>query len=135
MPAAALQRQPRRHMARPTYTRAFFMDVIMLNLRLFDKIDPNKLTLDSHFHKDLGLDSLDHVEIIMAVEDEYSFEIPDSDAQKLLTPRAIVNYLCDKYEIYENIHNWDKDGPTKPKVEECAPEDPWEKSGKKGAAH
>ncbi|KAL5018932.1 hypothetical protein ScPMuIL_004654 [Solemya velum] len=50
---------------------------ILLVLRLYDKIDPEKLTLDSHFMNDLGLDSLDQVEIIMAMEDEFGFEIPD----------------------------------------------------------
>ena len=37
----------------------------------YDKIDPEKLSVNSHFMKDLGLDSLDQVEIIMAMEDEF----------------------------------------------------------------
>ena len=49
-----------------------------------------QLSLDSHFMKDLGLDSLDHVEVIMAMEDEFGFEIPDDNAEKLLTPKQIV---------------------------------------------
>ena len=49
-----------------------------------------QLTLESHFINDLGLDSLDHVEIIMAMEDEFGFEIPDDHAEKLLTPAKIV---------------------------------------------
>jgi NADH dehydrogenase (ubiquinone) 1 alpha/beta subcomplex 1 len=40
-------------------------------LKLYDKIDPEKLSVNSHFMKDLGLDSLDQVEIIMAMEDEF----------------------------------------------------------------
>ena len=43
--------------------------------KAFDKITADKLTLDSHFINDLGLDSLDHVEVIMAVEDEFGFEV------------------------------------------------------------
>ena len=43
--------------------------------KAFDKISADKLTLDSHFINDLGLDSLDHVEVIMAVEDEFGFEV------------------------------------------------------------
>ena len=41
---------------------------VMLVLNLFDKIDNAKLTLDSHFINDLGLDSLDHVEIMLMIE-------------------------------------------------------------------
>jgi NADH dehydrogenase (ubiquinone) 1 alpha/beta subcomplex 1, acyl-carrier protein len=77
-----------------------------------------QLTLDTHFLNDLGLDSLDHVEIIMAMEDEFGnylnnslseksqifvvgFEIPDGDAEKLLRPADIVRYVADKEDIYE----------------------------------
>ncbi|XP_011689716.1 PREDICTED: acyl carrier protein, mitochondrial isoform X2 [Wasmannia auropunctata] len=60
-----------------------------------------KLSLESHFMDDLGLDSLDHVEIIMAMEDEFGFEIPDMDAERLLKPKDIVRYVADKEDIYE----------------------------------
>lgn len=60
-----------------------------------------QLSLDSHFINDLGLDSLDHVEVIMAMEDEFGFEIPDMDAEKLLRPRDVVQYVADKEDIYE----------------------------------
>ena len=55
----------------------------MLVLNLFDKIDNEKLTPESHFIKDLGLDSLDHVEIIIAMEDEFGFQIPDDHGEIL----------------------------------------------------
>ncbi|XP_052071695.1 acyl carrier protein, mitochondrial-like isoform X2 [Mytilus californianus] len=74
---------------------------VMLVLRLYDKINPEKLTEDSHFMNDMGLDSLDQVEIIMAMEDEFSFEIPDSDADRLMRPRDIVQYICDKEDVIE----------------------------------
>merc|ERR1712241_969140 len=67
--------------------------------KAFDKITADKLTLESHFINDLGLDSLDHVEVIMAVEDEFGFEVPDEHAEKLLTPALIVEYVSD----HENI--------------------------------
>ncbi|XP_071645697.1 acyl carrier protein, mitochondrial isoform X2 [Temnothorax longispinosus] len=60
-----------------------------------------KLSLESHFMDDLGLDSLDHVEIIMAMEDEFGFEIPDMDAERLLRPKDIVRYVADKEDVYE----------------------------------
>lgn len=52
---------------------------------------------------DLGLDSLDHVEVIMAMEDEFQFEIPDRDAEKLLRPIDIVRYVTDKDEAYYEL--------------------------------
>jgi len=74
---------------------------VELVLKLYDKIDPEKLTADSHFMNDLGLDSLDQVEIIMAIEDEFGFEIPDSDSERLMRPRDICQYIADKEDIYE----------------------------------
>ena len=76
-------------------------DRTLLVLKLYDKIDPEKLTIESHFINDLGLDSLDHVEIIMAIEDEFGFEIPDDFAEKLLTPAKIVQYVADHEDCYE----------------------------------
>merc|ERR1711953_441875 len=67
--------------------------------KAFDKISADKLTLDSHFINDLGLDSLDHVEVIMAVEDEFGFEIPDEHAEKLITPSHIVKYVADHEDV------------------------------------
>ncbi|XP_076459158.1 acyl carrier protein-like [Babylonia areolata] len=71
-------------------------DRILNVLRAYDKINAEKLTLDSHFINDLGLDSLDQVEIIMAMEDEFGFEIPDADSERLMRPRDIVMYITDK---------------------------------------
>ncbi|XP_043272630.1 acyl carrier protein, mitochondrial [Venturia canescens] len=76
-------------------------DRVILVLKLYDKVDPAKLTLESHFLNDLGLDSLDHVEVIMAMEDEFGFEIPDIDADRLLKPADIVRYIADREDIYE----------------------------------
>lgn len=86
-------------------TYDFARERIMLVLRLYDKIDPGKLTLDSHFINDLGLDSLDHTEIIMELEDEFNFEIPDQDAQHLLTPGHILKYISDKEECYKELQD------------------------------
>lgn len=134
--------QPKRHMARPTFTRPWITDCVMLNLQLFDKINPEKLKQDSHFHKDLGLDSLDHVEIIMAIEDEFGCEIPDMDAQKLLTPRDIVNYLCDKHDVFGD-ENYVYKAPQAPSKGPSAAhghgdgksEDPWDKVAPNKAHH
>ncbi|XP_030085682.2 acyl carrier protein, mitochondrial [Serinus canaria] len=85
----------------PPLTLADIKDRVLYVLKLYDKIDPEKLTAESHFMKDLGLDSLDQVEIIMAMEDEFGFEIPDGDAEKLMRPQEIVDYIADKKDIYK----------------------------------
>ncbi|XP_043844718.1 acyl carrier protein, mitochondrial-like [Dromiciops gliroides] len=76
-------------------------DRVLYVLKLYDKIDPKKLSVSSHFMKDLGLDSLDRVEIIMAMEDEFGFEIPDIEAEKLMCPQEIVDYIADKKDVYQ----------------------------------
>ena len=58
-----------------------------------------QLTSDSHFMKDLGLDSLDHVELVMAIEDEFGFEIPDEQAEKLITPSKFVAFVADHEDV------------------------------------
>lgn len=45
--------------------------------------DPTKITSTAHFANDLGLDSLDTVEVVMAIEEEFSIEIPDKDADTI----------------------------------------------------
>ncbi|CAN9505204.1 unnamed protein product [Ophioblennius macclurei] len=85
----------------PPLTLESIKDRVMYVLKLYDKINPEKLQTASHFMKDLGLDSLDQVEIIMAMEDEFGFEIPDAEAEKLMTPEEIVQYIADKKDVYE----------------------------------
>uniref|UniRef100_F7F775 Acyl carrier protein n=1 Tax=Monodelphis domestica TaxID=13616 RepID=F7F775_MONDO len=85
----------------PPLTLESIKDRVLYVLKLYDKIDPEKLSVSSHFMKDLGLDSLDQVEIIMAMEDEFGFEIPDIDAEKLMCPQEIVDYIADKKDVYE----------------------------------
>uniref|UniRef100_U5ET52 Acyl carrier protein n=1 Tax=Corethrella appendiculata TaxID=1370023 RepID=U5ET52_9DIPT len=93
--------QLRHYSAKEPLTLKFIKERVLLVLKLYDKINPEKLTLESHFINDLGLDSLDHVEVIMAMEDEFGFEIPDGDAEKLFKPADIVQYIADKEDIYE----------------------------------
>ncbi len=60
-----------------------------------DKLDvpADEISADSRFVDDLNADSLDQVELIMALEDEYDLTIPDEDAQKILTITDAVNYI------------------------------------------
>ncbi len=57
--------------------------------------DTASIALDSSLMKDLEADSLDAVEIIMAIEDEFDIEIPDEDAEKFKTIGDIVKYVED----------------------------------------
>lgn len=59
-------------------------------------IDVSEITLQSRFKDDLGADSLDLFEMVMALEDNYGVEIPSEDLEKLLTVGDVVNYLKDK---------------------------------------
>ncbi|TET08777.1 MAG: acyl carrier protein [Candidatus Atribacteria bacterium] len=56
-------------------------------------VDEGKITEDSSFIDDLGADSLDIVELIMAFEEEFDIEIPDEDAEKMKTVGDAVRYL------------------------------------------
>ncbi|XP_053670674.1 acyl carrier protein, mitochondrial isoform X1 [Anopheles nili] len=91
----------RKYSAKEPLTLQLIKERVLLVLKLYDKVNPEKLSLESHFINDLGLDSLDHVEVIMAMEDEFGFEIPDGDAEKLFRPADIVQYIADKEDIYE----------------------------------
>ncbi|XP_072949609.1 uncharacterized protein ND-ACP isoform X3 [Epargyreus clarus] len=91
----------RKYSNAPPLTLELVRSRVLLVLQLYDKISPDKLTLESHFINDLGLDSLDHVEVIMAMEDEFGFEIPDGDAERLVRPKDIVQYIADKEDVYE----------------------------------
>ena len=56
--------------------------------------DTVQVTPSSHFQKDLGLDSLDTVEVVMAFEEEFAIEIPDSEADKILSTSDAINYVA-----------------------------------------
>ncbi len=56
-------------------------------------IDEEDITMESSFIDDLGADSLDIVELIMAFEEEFDLEIPDSEAEKIVTVGDAVEYI------------------------------------------
>lgn len=59
-------------------------------------IDEEDITPDASFTEDLGADSLDLVELVMAFEDGFDIEIPDEDAEKIKTVADAVNYIQSK---------------------------------------
>lgn len=56
-------------------------------------LDADEITMESSFVDDLGADSLDIVELIMALEDEFDMEIPDEEAEKITTVSNVVEYI------------------------------------------
>ncbi len=56
-------------------------------------IEKSKITMEASFIDDLGADSLDTVELIMKMEEDFGIEIPDEEAEKLKTVGSVVNYL------------------------------------------
>ena len=61
-------------------------------------VDENEVTDSAHFIEDLGADSLDTVELVMAFEEEFNIEIPDEDAEKITTVGAAISYLKEKVD-------------------------------------
>ena len=59
-------------------------------------VDPEKVKSEASFIDDLGADSLDIVELVMAMEEEFDLEIPDEDAEKLKTVNDVQTYLSSK---------------------------------------
>ena len=68
-------------------------DRVLGCVKTFDKVHPEQVTVKAHFLNDLGLDSLDTVEVVMAFEDEFVIEIQDADAEKILTCEDAIKYI------------------------------------------
>jgi acyl carrier protein len=63
------------------------------------EIDEDKITLTAKINEDLGADSLDSIEIVMALEDEFNLEILDVESEKMKTVNDIVVYLAEKAQL------------------------------------
>jgi acyl carrier protein len=61
-------------------------------------VKEEEVTSDASFVDDLGADSLDTVELVMALEEEFETEIPDEDAEKIVTIKDAVNYIVTRAE-------------------------------------
>ena len=64
-------------------------EIIMEQLQ----VEESEITMDTNLMKDLSADSLDAVEIIMAIEDEFGIEIPDEDAENIQTVQDLVKFV------------------------------------------
>ena len=56
-------------------------------------VSPDQVKLDSKIIEDLGADSLDVVELVMALEEKFGIEIPDSESEKLVSIKDVVDYI------------------------------------------
>ncbi len=61
-------------------------------------VDEGEISSDSSFVDDLGADSLDTVELVMAFEEEFAIEIPDEDAEKIQSVQNAIDYIAAKAE-------------------------------------
>ena len=83
-------------------------ELIMSSEEVFEKVkaiiveqlqvNEETVTEESSFIDDLGADSLDLVELIMALEEEFGIEIPDADAEKVVSVADVVNYIKENVE-------------------------------------
>jgi len=64
-------------------------------------VEEEQIKADASFVEDLGADSLDIVELIMGIEEEFDIEIPDEDAEKLTNVEEAMNYVKNKLGIEE----------------------------------
>jgi NADH dehydrogenase (ubiquinone) 1 alpha/beta subcomplex 1, acyl-carrier protein len=82
-----------------TFAASTFLDPAEVTERIinvvknFDQVDASKVTEKVKFTDDLGLDSLDVVEVVMAIEDEFAIEIPDAEADKIASIEDAVEYI------------------------------------------
>jgi acyl carrier protein len=62
------------------------------------EVEPDTVTAQANFATDLNADSLDTVELVMALEEEFDIEIPDEAAEQIATVQAAVDYISNKVE-------------------------------------
>ncbi|KAK9868287.1 hypothetical protein WJX84_004213 [Apatococcus fuscideae] len=84
-----------RSFAKGTYLDKGDVTERVLNVvKHFEKVDENKVNPNVNFQRDLGLDSLDTVEVVMAFEEEFGVEIPDAEAEKILSTNEAIEYIA-----------------------------------------
>lgn len=65
-------------------------------------VEESKVVPEASFVEDLGADSLDNVELVMALEEQFDTEIPDEDAQKILTVKDAIEYVSSRALVQES---------------------------------
>ncbi|KLO20634.1 acyl carrier protein [Schizopora paradoxa] len=80
--------------SQPALTKDDIQSRVLDVLKSFEKVDASKLSPSASFAGDLGLDSLDAVEVVMAVEEEFAIEIPDAEADEIQTVQQAIDYIA-----------------------------------------
>ncbi|PIA13713.1 acyl carrier protein [Coemansia reversa NRRL 1564] len=81
-------------------SRSDIQERIFQVLQDFDKVKQDKLSPTADFVKDLGLDSLDTVEVVMAIEEEFSVEIPDDVADNIGSVGQAIDYIVGRSDAH-----------------------------------
>jgi len=76
-------------------------------LERFDKIDKSKIQSGAHFQNDLGLDSLDRVEVVLAIEEEFNCEFTDEQSDKFMGVADVVDFVARKPDIHQRTYKPD----------------------------
>nr|AKE98880.1 acyl carrier protein [Bangia fuscopurpurea] len=66
-------------------------------------VEKKEVTREANFSSDLGADSLDTVELIMAIEEEFEIEVPDNDAEKISTLSEVIDFIQLKLKAISSI--------------------------------
>ncbi|KAL9716165.1 mitochondrial acyl carrier protein [Leucoagaricus gongylophorus] len=96
----AAPRLPLRYVPQARYSAAPGLQAPEIQARIlevlknFEKVDKSKLDVSASFANDLGLDSLDSVEVVMAIEEEFTIEIPDVEADEIQTVQQAIDYVA-----------------------------------------
>uniref|UniRef100_A0A1D1YE30 Acyl carrier protein n=1 Tax=Anthurium amnicola TaxID=1678845 RepID=A0A1D1YE30_9ARAE len=69
-------------------------------VKAFDKVDETKVNSEARFADDLGLDSLDTVEVVMNIEEDFSIEIPDKEADEIRSIKDAVDYIAKREDAH-----------------------------------
>jgi NADH dehydrogenase (ubiquinone) 1 alpha/beta subcomplex 1 len=75
-------------------------DRVFTVLRSFDKVNKDKLSSNAHLQNDLGLDSLDRVEVVLAVEEEFNMEFSDEQSDKFASVNEIVDFIARQPNVH-----------------------------------
>jgi len=89
----SLNKQTFRMMSGEASSAAELEQRILTVMKGYDKIDESKINLDAHFIKDLGMDSMDSVELVVAFEEEFRVLIPDDISDKIFTARDALKFI------------------------------------------
>ncbi|DAZ97207.1 TPA: hypothetical protein N0F65_003838 [Lagenidium giganteum] len=92
--ASRVNTQIRFFSAQTFLDRSEVSDRVLSVIKNFEKVDADKVNEVAKFVEDLGLDSLDVVEVVMAMEEEFTIEIPDNEAEKLQNPAQVIDYIA-----------------------------------------